>query len=66
MDRAWLDGNVSAEHLRHTRPTYYAELLAREQQLAAETETPDADVPSPDELDADVMEEPVGNEFSER
>ena len=71
MDRAWLDGNASAEHLRHTRPAYYAQLLTRDQQLAAETETPDADVPNPDvanqdEQDADVLEEPVGNEFSER
>jgi len=26
MDRAWLTGKASADHLRHTRPEYYAEL----------------------------------------
>lgn len=26
MDRAWLTGMASADHLRHTRPEYYAEL----------------------------------------
>jgi cytochrome b subunit of formate dehydrogenase len=26
MDRAWLTGMASADHLRHTRPDYYAEL----------------------------------------
>jgi len=26
MDRAWLTGMASADHLRHTRPAYYAEL----------------------------------------
>ncbi len=26
MDRAWLTGMTSADHLRHTRPEYYAEL----------------------------------------
>lgn len=33
MDRAWLTGKASADHLRHTRPAYYAELVNR-----AETE----------------------------
>ena len=27
MDRSWLTGRTSAEHLRHTRPIYYAELV---------------------------------------
>lgn len=27
MDRAWLTGKVPAEHLRHTRPDYYRELV---------------------------------------
>jgi cytochrome b subunit of formate dehydrogenase len=30
MDPAWLTGNTSADHLRHTRPAYYAELMSRE------------------------------------
>lgn len=33
MDRAWLTGKTSADHLRHTRPEYFAQLL-REQQAA--------------------------------
>lgn len=28
MDRAWLTGRTSAEHLRHTRPAYHAALVA--------------------------------------
>jgi cytochrome b subunit of formate dehydrogenase len=31
MDRAWLTGKASAEHLRDTRPAYYAELVRTEQ-----------------------------------
>ncbi len=27
MDRSWLTGKTSADHLRHTRPAYYLELL---------------------------------------
>jgi formate dehydrogenase gamma subunit len=30
MDRAWLTGKTSAEHLRRTRPAYYAELVKAE------------------------------------
>ena len=26
MDTAWLDGKISADHYRHTRPAYYREL----------------------------------------
>ena len=29
MDRAWITGKASADHLRHTRPEYYAELVER-------------------------------------
>jgi formate dehydrogenase gamma subunit len=36
MDTAWLDGKISADHYRHTRPAYYRE-LAR----AGLLETPD-------------------------
>jgi formate dehydrogenase gamma subunit len=32
MDRAWLTGKTSADHLRHTRPAYYAELRRQEEQ----------------------------------
>ena len=53
MDRAWLTGKTSADHLRHTRPAYYADLASRaeeealateaevKQEDAAETEAPD-------------------------
>src|SRR5215472_238434 len=27
MDTAWLDGRISADHYRHTRPAYYQQLL---------------------------------------
>jgi len=27
MDTAWLDGKISADHYRHTRPAYYRELV---------------------------------------
>jgi cytochrome b subunit of formate dehydrogenase len=30
MDLAWLTGKTSADHLRHTRPAYYRELLDEE------------------------------------
>ena len=36
MDRAWLTGKTSADHLRHTRPEYYAKLVSR---AAAEDST---------------------------
>ncbi len=30
MDRSWLTGKTSADHLRHTRPEYYREIVERE------------------------------------
>jgi len=39
MDRAWLTGRASADHLRQTRPEYYAE-LRRAQTLQAEAARP--------------------------
>jgi cytochrome b subunit of formate dehydrogenase len=36
MDRAWLTGKTSADHLRHTRPQYAAELERMAQPPAAE------------------------------
>jgi cytochrome b subunit of formate dehydrogenase len=40
MDRAWLTGKTSADHLRHTRPAYYAELVnqTKSETLLPETE----------------------------
>jgi cytochrome b subunit of formate dehydrogenase len=31
MDRAWLTGKASADHLRHMRPAYYTDLLKQQQ-----------------------------------
>jgi len=36
MDTAWLDGKISVDHYRHTRPAYYRELSR-----AGLLETPD-------------------------
>ncbi len=38
MDRAWLSGMASADHLRHTRPGYYAELKRMQEQEARKRE----------------------------
>lgn len=50
MDRAWLSGKTSAEHLRHTRPAYYAELKKAEAAQAAQplasAEAPESESPS--------------------
>lgn len=45
MDRAWLTGKTSADHLRHTRPEYYAELIKQQQVRAGSAaSTPGDDV----------------------
>jgi cytochrome b subunit of formate dehydrogenase len=44
MDRAWLTGKTSADHLRHTRPAYYAELRRQEEQ----SKNPPEDEPPPE------------------
>jgi len=38
MDRAWLTGRTSADHLKHTRPAYYLELVSAQQSVEAEAE----------------------------
>lgn len=43
MDRAWLTGKTSADHLRHTRPSYYEELRKQQQPQ----EKPSADIKTP-------------------
>jgi formate dehydrogenase gamma subunit len=40
MDKAWLTGKASADHLKHTRPEYYAEIVARQQEKEAPQESP--------------------------
>lgn len=54
MDLAWLTGKTAADHLRHTRPAYYALLAAtlREKDTAEPTaapsqETPEGPAPQP-------------------
>jgi cytochrome b subunit of formate dehydrogenase len=46
MDRAWLTGKTSADHLRHTRPAYYEEL--RKQQQPPEKHSADIKTPPED------------------
>ena len=42
MDKAWLTGKASADHVRETRPAYYQALLAKlEPRPAGEDEAPD-------------------------
>jgi cytochrome b subunit of formate dehydrogenase len=43
MDRAWLTGRTSADHLKHTRPAYYLELVSAQRAPEAEAETASAD-----------------------
>jgi cytochrome b subunit of formate dehydrogenase len=49
MDRSWITGKTSADHLRHTRPGYYAQLARRQGTEApsatAEGVTTEADTP---------------------
>lgn len=40
MDRAWLTGKASADHLRHTRPEYFSQLMREEQERAAAAALP--------------------------
>jgi len=44
MDRAWLTGKASADHLKHTRPEYYLQIVekmkATKEEAEAETEVP--------------------------
>jgi formate dehydrogenase gamma subunit len=46
MERSWLTGKMSADHLRHTRPSYYAELRRQE---AAQKEKDEPPPPKPPE-----------------
>jgi hypothetical protein len=49
MDTAWLDGKISADHYKHTRPAYYRQLV-REGLVHTEDESDSiehAPIPSP-------------------
>ncbi len=56
MDLAWITGKASAEHVRHTRPSYYARLIGRG------SSGPEPG-PSPDELrpEPPLPKEPGGS-----
>jgi formate dehydrogenase gamma subunit len=48
MDKAWLTGKVPAEHLRHTRPEYYAQRMApRKEPPKEESKASDSNEPAP-------------------
>jgi len=52
MDRSWLTGKTSADHLRHTRPEYYAALVERDADQAdvvARSDSAPASNSAPDE-----------------
>jgi cytochrome b subunit of formate dehydrogenase len=46
MDLAWITGKASAEHVRHTRPSYYRRLLAA---MAPSKDDSESNPPPPDE-----------------
>jgi formate dehydrogenase gamma subunit len=46
MDRAWITGKTSADHLRHTRPEYFAQLMREEEARAAAAAAPAKGDPS--------------------
>ncbi len=65
MDRAWLTGRVSAEHLRETRPEYYRKLVepratteAADAGRSSEPATPGGEDPGTDEPDPDGGDSP--------
>lgn len=43
MDKAWLTGRTSADHLRHTRPAYYLELVRQQRQAERAARADEAD-----------------------
>jgi len=61
MDLAWLTGRTSADHLRHTRPAYYARLLeeqATHPEISEETPDQNPPLPTPTKEDPPAKEEP--------
>ncbi len=47
MDRAWLTGKTSADHLKHTRPAYYLELIRTESETGVESAANESATPLP-------------------
>jgi len=50
MDRAWLTGKTSADHLRHTRPAYYAMLRKRAEEAAREPAAKEETLPASENI----------------
>ena len=48
MDKAWLTGNTSADHVRETRPEYYLALVRKQEEQEAREEREEADGSAPD------------------
>jgi cytochrome b subunit of formate dehydrogenase len=59
MDRAWLTGKTSAEHLRNTRPEYYAEIIESEEadETAHETWPEYRPELTPNDIDSDEVQD---------
>ncbi len=47
MDMAWLTGKASAEHVRHTRPSYYARLIGQAPDVSEPLPAVDEPEPAP-------------------
>lgn len=58
MDRSWLTGKASADHLRHTRPAYYLELIYEQAARSLSCSQGKAIAPGADSPSAPA--EPVG------
>jgi cytochrome b subunit of formate dehydrogenase len=64
MDRAWLTGMASADHLRHTRPEYYAEL--RRAQMSQEEAARPQSVGSPEAGESPAQSSSSSTHHTER
>ncbi len=60
MDRAWITGKASADHLRHTRPEYYAELVERTGEDGGGSENGETAERAAESLGTDEPREPRG------
>jgi cytochrome b subunit of formate dehydrogenase len=60
MDRSWLTGRTSAEHLRRTRPAYHAALLRKARPSASGAEAPGSAAPGEPEEPGGSPGDPTG------
>ncbi len=49
MDKAWWNGKASADHLKHTRPEYYMEIVSKRQEAEKRTPADSEEKQSPSE-----------------